>query len=219
MSNRTIQIDDRLYEYLLQVSLREAPLLAELRQETMQLEMARMQIAPEQGQFMAMLLRLLGARRCLEVGTFTGYSALSFAMAMPDDSLVVTLDNSEEWTAIARRYWQRAALHHRIELRFGEAMDSLRDLLQEDAPSFDFMFIDADKTGYKDYIELGLQLVRTGGVIALDNTLWGGRVADDAIQDKDTRAIRALNSALHADPRFELSLVPVADGLTLLLKN
>lgn len=219
MSSRTLSLDDRLTNYLHSVSLREPPLLAELRRETGKLPLGVMQISPEQGQFMALLIRMLGARRCLEVGTFTGYSALVCALALPEDGRVVTLDISEEWTAVARRYWERAGVASRIDLRLGPASDALRQLLGSGVGgSFDFMFIDADKVSYAEYFELGLQLLRPGGVLAFDNVLWGGRVADLAEQDPDTVAIRELNARLHHDPRIELSMLPVGDGLTLAWK-
>jgi caffeoyl-CoA O-methyltransferase len=216
MSTRTIALDDRLYHYLQAVSLREPDVLVRLRAETARLPAAGMQISPEQGQFMALLVRLLGARRCLEVGTFTGYSALACALALPPDGRLVTLDISPEWTAIARRHWLEAGVADRIELRLGPAAGSLLALLAEGAAdSFDFAFIDADKTGYDGYYERVLQLVRPGGLIALDNVLWSGRVADPNAQDADTIALRALNRKLHADPRVDLSMLPLGDGLTL----
>jgi caffeoyl-CoA O-methyltransferase len=175
-----------------------------------------MQVSPEQGQFMALLVRLLGARRCLEVGTFTGYSALACALALPPDGRLVTLDISAEWTAVARRHWLDAGVADRIDLRLGPAAGSLAALLAEGAAdSFDFAFVDADKTGYDAYYELALQLVRPGGLIAFDNVLWSGRVADPNAQDADTTALRALNRKLHADARVDLSMLPIGDGLTL----
>ena len=175
MSTRTLSLDDDLYRYLQSVSLREPPVLARLREETARLPMARMQIAPEQGQFMALLLKLMNARRCLEVGTFTGYSSLACALALPAAGRLVALDLSEEWTGIARRYWAEAGVADRIELRLGPAADSLRALLAEgQAGSFDFAFVDADKTGYAEYYELAFELLRPGGLLAFDNVLWGG---------------------------------------------
>ena len=219
MSNRTLQIDDRLYAYLTEVSLRELPVLADLRKETATLAMASMQIAPEQGQFMAFLIKLMGAERCLEVGSFTGYSALVCAMALPAQGRLIALDSSEEWTDIARRYWRTAGVDAKIELRLGLAAESLRDLLDSgERGSFDFMFIDADKTGYRTYFDLGLELLRPGGVMAFDNVLWGGRVADPRVSDEDTVAIRELNRFLLELPDIDLSLVPIGDGLTLVRK-
>lgn len=216
MSNRTIALDDRLYDYLCAVSLREPALLARLREETSALPAARMQIAPEQGQFMAMLVRLLNAREILEIGTFTGYSALAMALALPPQGRIVACDVSAEWTAIARRYWQNAGVADRIELRLAPAIETLEALLTDGGEDrFDFAFIDADKTGYRAYYEACLELVRPGGLIAVDNTLWDGRVADDSVQDADTCAIRAFNAALRDDVRVDVSLVPIGDGLTL----
>ncbi len=219
MSNKTIALDDRLYEYLLSVSLREPDILARLRDETLNRPDAQMQIAPEQGQFMALLLKLIGARRSLEVGTFTGYSALVCALALPEDGQLIALDINEETTAIAQRYWAEAGVENKIELRLGPAEDSLRNLIDSgDQGSFDFMFIDADKTGYPTYYEMGLQLLRPGGLVAFDNVLWAGRVADPAAEDDDTQALKALNVQLHADPRVDISMVPIGDGLTLARK-
>ena len=219
MSNKTLALDDRLYDYLLSVSLREPDVLARLREETLHRADAEMQIAPEQGQFMALLLKLIGARRSLEVGTFTGYSALVCALALPEDGQLIALDINEETTAIAQRYWAEAGVENKIELRLGPAEDSLRNLIDGgDQGSFDFMFIDADKTGYPTYYEMGLQLLRPGGVLAFDNVLWAGRVADPGAGDDDTQALKALNVQLHADPRVDISMVPIGDGLTLARK-
>ena len=219
MSNRTITIDDRLYAYLLGVSLREPDVLARLRAETMELPRAGMQISPEQGQFMALLVKLMGARVVLEIGTFTGYSALAVALALPADGRLVACDVSEEWTATARRYWKEAGVDARIELRLAPALQTLRNLLEAgSAGSFDLIFIDADKGNYLAYYEAGLDLLRPGGLIAVDNTLWDGRVADAAVDDDDTQAIRAFNAALRDDARVDLSLVPIGDGLTLARK-
>ncbi|WP_018948881.1 O-methyltransferase [Thioalkalivibrio sp. ALMg11] len=216
MSNRSIGLDEPLYRYLLDHSLREPDLLAELRAETAVLPEANMQIAPEQGQFMALLARLMGAKRYLEIGTFTGYSALAIALALPEDGEIVTLDQSAEWTATAQSYWERAGVDGRIRLELGEARDSLRALeATGEMDTFDLAFIDADKTGYHDYFEHCLRLVRPGGLILVDNTLWHGTVADPDDARDDTCAIRAFNDALHHDERIDLSLVPIGDGLTL----
>lgn len=217
MSNRTIQVDDRLYEYILKNSLREADILRQLREETARLgDIKRMQIAPEQGQFMALIAELTGARKLLEVGTFTGYSSLACALAMPPDAEIVACDVSEEWTNIAQRYWQEAGVSEKMTLRLGPAADTLKKLLDEgQGNTFDLMFIDADKSSYDTYYELGLKLVRPGGLIMIDNVLWHGDVADSSIQDEDTKAIRALNQKLATDNRVSISLLPLADGLTL----
>lgn len=220
MFNKSLGLSDRLYEYLLANSLREPEVLRQLREETANHPMRVMQIAPEQGQFMALLVQLLGAKKTLEVGVFTGYSALSVALALPEDGRVIACDISEDYTAIARRYWEMAGVAHRIELRIAPAMDTLNHLLQDgQAGTFDFAFIDADKSNYINYYECALQLVRPGGLIAVDNVLWSGDVADPANQDNSTNAIRQFNAKLHQDERITLSMVPIADGLTLALKR
>ena len=220
MTKRTIQLTDSLNEYLLSVSLREPDLLRQLREETATLPSARMQIAPEQGQFMALLARLTGARRCLEIGVFTGYSSLVTALALPDDGRIIACDVSEEWTAVARRYWKAAGVAHKIELRLAPAVQTLDELLAAgQGGSFDLAFIDADKESYADYYQRALELVRIGGLIVVDNTLWSGRVADPADADVDTVALRQFNAHLHRDERVDLSLLPVGDGLTLARKK
>ncbi|MBP6105289.1 MAG: class I SAM-dependent methyltransferase [Steroidobacteraceae bacterium] len=220
MSNRSIMLTDSLYEYLTDVSLRESPLLLALREETSKLTQRSMQISPEQGQFMALLARLTGARRCLEVGVFTGYSSLVTALALPDDGSIVACDVSEEWTAVARRYWREAGVVHKIELRLAPASETLDNLLaQGQAGTFDFAFIDADKTSYLAYYERTLALLRTGGLALVDNTLWSGRVADPEVADADTVALRHFNEVLHRDERVDLSLLPMGDGLTVVRKR
>ena len=220
MSNQSLNLTPELYQYLLQVSLREAPTLAALREETAGLEMARMQISPEQGQFMALLVGLLGARRCIEVGVFTGYSSLVVAQALPDDGEIVACDINAEYARIALRHWQAAGVEDKIQLRLAPARDTLDALLEEgQAGTFDFVFIDADKTGYEDYYERALALLRPGGLIAVDNVLWGGSVVDDGVQDADTIAIRAFNERRQDDERVALSLVPIGDGLSLMRKR
>lgn len=220
MSNKTIAVNPSLYEYILGVSLREPAVLRRLREETAAMPEHNMQISPEQGQFMALLLRLMGAHRCLEIGTFTGYSALAVALAIDDEGTVLALDTSEEYTDVARRYWKEAEVDEKIELRLAPALETLEEMLDADDQrgTYDFAFIDADKTNYNRYYEACLQLVRDGGLIALDNTLWDGKVADKSEQDADTAAIRELNEKLYADERIELSLLPIADGLTLCRK-
>lgn len=220
MSNRTFTLQEPLYSYLLSVSLREPEILRRLREETAAIPQAGMQIAPEQGQFMALLARLMGARRCLEVGTFTGYSALAVALALPPDGRLIACDISEEWTDVGRRYWREAGVQERIDLRLGRAMKTLDELIAGGhAGSFDFAFIDADKGNYLNYYERALALLRPGGLLAVDNVLWGGAVAGDLDQDEDTRAIRAFNAKLATDERVFLSLVPIGDGLTLAVKS
>ncbi|KGF72752.1 SAM-dependent methyltransferase [Neosynechococcus sphagnicola sy1] len=219
MSRQTITLGDTLYDYLLSVSLREPEVLRQLREETALHPMARMQIAPEQGQFMALLVQLLQARKTLEVGVFTGYSALVVALALPPDGKIIACDRSQEYTAIAQRYWQRAGVADKIDLRLAPALETLEQLLTAgEAETFDFAFIDADKENQSLYYERSLQLIRPGGLIAIDNVLWGGRVSDPQSQDHHTQAIRAFNQKLAMDQRVALSLVPIGDGLTLALK-
>lgn len=216
MSTRSIQLTDPLYDYLLAVSLRETDLQRRLREETAANPMSRMQISPEQGQFMALLARLIGARRCIEVGVFTGYSSLAVALALPADGSIVACDVSEEWTAVARRYWAEAGVAARIDLRLAPALETLDSLLADGGQgSFDLAFIDADKTNYLAYYERVFELLRPGGLVVVDNTLWSGRVADPAVDDEDTLALRHFNECLHRDQRVDLSLLPVGDGLTL----
>ncbi len=220
MSSRTLSLDDRLYDYLLAHSLRELPLLAELRAETARLPSAGMQISPEQGQFMALLVELTGVRRALEVGTFTGYSSLSVALAMPPEGRLTACDVSEEYTSIARRYWARAGVAGKIDLRLAPALNTLDGLLAEGrSGSFDLAFIDADKPNYLGYYERCLQLLRPGGLLLIDNVLWGGEVADPAVTDEDTMAIRAVNDRVANDGRVSVSMLPLGDGLTLARKR
>ncbi|GAC1464793.1 MAG: class I SAM-dependent methyltransferase [Chamaesiphon sp.] len=219
MSKKTINLNNQLYDYLLSTSLRESELLRQLREETAAHPRATMQIAPEQGQFMALLVQLLGATKTLEVGVFTGYSSLCVALALPPTGKIIACDVSEEYTSVARRYWQKAGVSSKIDLRLAPALETLDGLLAAgEAQTFDFAFIDADKENYEAYYERSLQLIRPGGLIAIDNVLWSGQVADPQVKDKDTQAIRDLNEKLHHDERISLSLVPIADGLTLALK-
>ena len=220
MSNRSIPLTDSLYEYLIDVSLREPALLLALREETAGMRNRSMQISPEQGQFMALLARLAGAKRCLEIGVFTGYSSLAVALALPEDGRIVACDVSEEWTAVARRYWAAAGMDHKIDLRLAPAVQTLDALVADgQAGRFDFAFIDADKERYLEYYERVLRLLRPGGLVAVDNTLWSGRVADPEVADVDTVALRHFNECLHRDERVDLSLVPIGDGLTLARKR
>jgi len=219
LSNRTLAIDDRIYDYLLSVSLKESDLLTQLRKETAGIEFSEMQIAPEQGQFMALLVKLIAARRALEIGTFTGYSSICIASALPEDGELICCDDSEEWTAVARKYWQQAGLEHRINFKLGDASKTLQGLIDEGrAGMFDFIFIDADKQNYPLYYELSLKLLRAGGLMAVDNTLWSGDVADPRNEEPGTRAIRRFNEMLKQDGRVDISLVPIGDGLTLVHK-
>lgn len=219
MTNKTIVLTNELYDYVLSVSLREPAVLKRLREETARDPMARMQIAPEQGQFMALLVQLIGAKKALEIGVFTGYSSLCVALALPAHGKLIACDVSEEWTAVARRYWAEAGVADKIDLRLAPALETLDKLLKQgQADTFDFAFIDADKVGYDAYYERTLQLLRPGGLMLLDNMLRGGRVIDAAERGEDTQAIREINIKLHHDKRVALSLLPVADGLTLALK-
>jgi len=220
MSNQSIGLEPELYDYLLSVSLREHPVLTELRQATAQHAMGQMQISPEQGQFMALLVRLLNVQRALEVGVFTGYSALAVALALPPTGRLIACDVSEEYTAIAQKYWQQAQVTDKIDLRIAPATETLQALIDTGATnSFDFAFIDADKSNYDTYYEQALQLIRSGGLIAIDNVLWYGRVADPSVTDNRTQKIRALNDKLSQDDRIDLSLLPIGDGLTLARKR
>jgi predicted O-methyltransferase YrrM len=219
MSNQSIGLSADLHRYLLEHAVHEDPLLAELRAETAEMAERNMQIAPEQGQFMALLAKLIGARRYIEVGTFTGYSALAVTLAMPDDGRTITCDVSEEWTAIARRYWERAGVEDRILLKLDPAETTLDGLLAAGVEdTFDLAFIDADKSGYIDYFERCFELTRPGGLILIDNTLWDGKVVDADERDADTEAIRAFNEYLCDREEIDLALVPVGDGLTLVRK-
>lgn len=219
MTARTLNLDDDLYRYLLDVSLRETPLLRRLRDETQALPMARWQVAPEQGQFLALLVKLTGARRLLEVGTFTGYSALCMAAAMPEDGRLICCDIPGDYNATALRYWQEAGVAGRIDLRLAPALETLGQIEPQGLGSFDLIFIDADKANYPAYLECALRLLRSGGLAVFDNTLWSGRVLEVSPESEDTRAIQALNSALKDDSRVDLSLLPLGDGLTLCRKR
>ena len=220
MSAKTLQLSEALYAYLVANSLREAPAQRALRAATSRVPFSNMMIAPEQGQFLQLLVRLLGARRCIEIGTYTGYSALSVALALPPGGRIVCCDLSAAWTSIARRYWGKAGVLEKIDLRLGPAIETLDSLLEQGgAGRYDFAFIDADKANYRNYYERCLELVRRGGLVAADNTLWYGKVADRRNREADTRAIRAFNRLLHRDRRVEVSLVPIGDGTTLALKR
>lgn len=219
MSSKPTPLTEALYDYLLAHSLREPALLRELREKTASMPHGGMQISPDQGQFMALLVRLMGARRTLEVGVFTGYSSLSVALAMPADGKLIACDVSEEWTAIARQYWKKAGVEKKIELVLAPATETLDKLLADGgAGGYDFAFIDADKGNYVEYYERCLKLMRRGGLITVDNTLWNGWVADPSRQEADTRSIREFNDHVHADRRVALSLLAIGDGLTLALK-
>jgi predicted O-methyltransferase YrrM len=220
LSNRTLSIDDRVYDYMLSVSVDESELLKQLREETQGVEWSVMQIAPEQGQFMSLLVRLLNTKRALEIGTYTGYSSICIANALVDGGELVCCDDSDEWTSVARKYWNLAGLEDRIKLCLQDAAKTLQTLLDEDgAGTFDFIFIDADKQNYELYYELSLKLLRDGGLIAVDNTLWSGDVADPENIEPGTRAIRRFNDMIKNDTRVTKTLVPIGDGLTLIYKE
>lgn len=220
MSNKTLSLTDSLYEYLLAVSLREPAILTELRRETAQLSTHNMQISPEQGQFMALLIELMGARKTLEIGVYTGYSSLAVALALPSDGKLVACDVSKEWTAIAQRYWEKAGVARKIDLHIAPAITTLDKLIAAgERETFDFTFIDADKASYDAYYEKALLLIRKGGLIMFDNTLQRGDVIDASIQSNTVQAIRQLNEKLHQDERITLSMLPISDGISLARKR
>ena len=220
MSNTTIQLNEELYDYLLSVSLKEDEVLTSLRKTTSSMPGSRMQIAPDQGQFMAMLIKIMGAERLIEIGTYTGYSTLVCAMAM-NKGQIIALDRDPVSTSVAKEFWKIAGVDHLIDFRLGDALVSLDKIINDEdgLSSFDFIFIDADKRNYKNYYEIGLQLLRENGIIIFDNVLWGGAVADSKDQDKNTIALRELNEMLYKDNRIELSMIPVGDGLTIVRKK
>jgi caffeoyl-CoA O-methyltransferase len=220
MSNRTITVTDDIYRYILSTSVREADVLRRLREETKLDPYHQMQISPEQGQFMALLIRLIGAEQAIEIGVYTGYSSLWTALALPSGGKLIACDISKQWTDVARRYWKEAGVDKKIDLRLGPALDTLDELLAEGRnDAFDFAFIDADKENYDAYYERCLELLHPGGLIAIDNTLWDGRVTAPDPGDEATLAINALNKKLRQDKRIDLSLVPIGDGLTLVWKR
>ena len=220
MSTRSMSLSPDIYRYLLEHAGREPAVLERLRTITGGMRGAEMQVSPEQGQFMALLMHLINARRTVEIGVYTGYSALSVALALPEDGRVIACDINEEWTSVGRRYWREAGVDQKIDLRLGPALATLDGLIANgQAGRFDFVFIDADKTNYANYYERALVLLRVGGLIGVDNVLWYGRVIDPSFDDADTRAIRAFNEQLKSDDRVWLSMLPVRDGLTLLCKK
>lgn len=220
MSKRTTVITDKLYQYILSVSLREADILRRLREETAKDSMAHMQIAPEQGQFIAFLIKLIGAKFVLELGVYTGYSTLCSLYALPEDGRLIACDTSEQWTSIAKKFWDEAGVSHKVHLCLAPAVLTLEKLLKDGKEGgFDFVFIDADKENYNFYYEYSLKLIRRGGLIAIDNVLWEGKVADASFDDSETKSICALNEKLHNDSRIDISIIPMADGLTLIRKR
>ncbi len=220
MARKSITLTDTLHEYLISVSLRESDVLKKLRQETAKYPMAEMQIAPEQGQFMSILIQIMGATKALEVGVFTGYSSICIALALPAEGRLIACDINEEWTAVAQRYWRQAGVAEKIELVLAPGLNTMDRLLESgEGSTFDFIFIDAEKANYLGYYERSLKLLRRGGLLLVDNVLWSGRVADPSEQDLDTVAIRIFNEQLHQDDRIAISMLPVADGLTLAVKR
>jgi predicted O-methyltransferase YrrM len=214
MAGRAPFLPEKVARYIREHSVREPAVLRELREATKAVPMSGMQIGADQGQFMQLLVQAIGARRCLEIGTYTGYSALAVALALPEDGRLICCDISEEWTAVGKPFWKKAGVEKKIDLRIGPALETLKGL----KGPFDFVFIDADKPNYLQYYEGCLPLVRKNGIIAIDNTLWSGAVADPSQKDADTVALRQFNDALHGDPRVALSMLPLGDGVTLALK-
>lgn len=220
MESKFTTMDEQLYNYLLSVSLKEPDVLTRLREETARDPMAILQIPPDQGQLMALLVKLMGAKRILEIGTYMGFSALSMALALPDNGYLLTCDINQDWTDVARRYWEKAGVADRIELRIAPALETMNALLAEgQEQSFDLIFIDADKPNYCAYYEAGLRLLRCGGLVILDNVLWKGRVADEREQDPDTVALRAINTLIYQDQRVDASIIPIGDGMTIARKR
>ncbi len=220
MSRSTITMTDDIHAYMLSVSLREHEVLRQAREETARHPHANLQIAPEQGQFLSLLLKTMQARHVIEIGVFTGYSSLAMALALPSDGRIIACDVNEEYTNIARRYWQQAGVADRIELRLAPALETLASLLDAgEAGKYDFIFLDAIKEEYLDYYQQGMELLRAGGMIAVDNVLWEGKVADPADQRPDTVALRKFNEYLHRDDRVDISMLPLGDGLTLARKR
>lgn len=220
MSAKTLNLTPEGYAYYQKHALRESDVLQKLRAQTAKMSMGQMQIAPEQGQFMRLLMELMQAKKTLEIGVFTGYSTLCVALGLPENGKIIACDINIEWTKLAKRFWEMAGVIHKIDLRLAPALDTLQSLLDEgEAETFDFVFIDADKQNYLNYYEKSLSLIRVGGLIAIDNVLWGGDVADPAINDKNTVMIRRVNDFLLQDERVTLSMVPIGDGLTLVRKR
>ncbi len=220
MFKNTLGLPDLLHDYILDNSLKELPILAELREETQHHKQARMQISPDQGQLIALLIRLMSARRVLEIGVFTGYSSLTIALALPIDGVLVACDISEEYTAIAKRYWRMAGVQDKIDLRIAPALETLDFLIESgQAETFDFVFVDADKANYSNYYDRALKLLRPGGLMAIDNVLWSGRIADPQSTDKIVQTLRIFNQKVAQDDRVQVSLLPMGDGITLALKK
>ena len=219
MSSNTIELNQSLRDYLINVSVKESGVLKDLREETLQLDEFQMQISPEQGSFLSFLVKLINAKHTLDIGVFTGYSSLVVALQLPQNGYVTACDTNEEWTEIAQKYWKEAKVEDKIDLHIAPAVETLEKLISNGNEGlYDFSFIDADKINYKHYFEQSLTLVRKGGVIAIDNVLWGGRVLDNSDTEPATRAIREFNSKLYKDDRVAISMIPIGDGLTLAQK-
>ncbi|MCB5160532.1 O-methyltransferase [Marinomonas algarum] len=217
--NRTVNVDDQLYQYLVDVSVREDDLLNALRRETAQYHMARMQLSPEVGQLLALLVKMQAPKKLLEIGVFTGYSTLSMAMAMPENARLIAIEKKQMWLDIATRYLEQAKVMDRVTTYCDKALPVMTSFLEEQKGTFDFIFIDADKQNLLAYYDLAKQLLRPGGCLLIDNTLWWGNVADEAFTDKDTQIVRQLNTYIHQDDEVDLSLIPIGDGLTLVRKH
>ncbi len=219
MTPKSRFVDSAIQRYIIETLVREDPVLRELREETSRHPRARMAIGPEQGQLMALLAHLIAARRYLEIGVFTGYSSLAMALALPDDGYILACDVSEEYTAVARHYWQKAGVTKKIDLRIGPALQTLEKITAENVTPFDIAFVDADKESVNEYYESALQLIRPGGLILVDNVLWGGSVVDAGDRDADTQALRRLNARVGRDQRVDATLLPVCDGILVAAKR
>jgi predicted O-methyltransferase YrrM len=220
MTIENLNLSPQLYEYLLSVSLRESKILQELRQEASRHPLGKMQISPDQAQFLALLIKLMGVKKILEIGVFMGYSSTAMALALPNDGKLIACDTREDFTNIAQRYWQKAQINHKIILHLKPALETLDELIAiGETETFDFIFIDADKSNYYNYYQKSLQLLRKGGLIVIDNVLWYGKVADNNINDNKTKKIREFNDQLVHDNRIDLSIVSMGDGLTLAMKK
>ena len=220
MSSSTIGLSNKLRKYMLNVSFRDDEILRQLREETLTLKEAQMQISPEQGAFLSILTKILNAKKTLDIGVFTGYSSLVVARELPDDGLVVACDTSIEWTSIAKKYWKLAGIDNKVDLHLAPAKETLEKLIEDgQASTYDFSFIDADKINYQSYYENSLILLKPGGIIAIDNVLWSGQVIDKTDFEPATRAIRSFNEKLYQDNRVSISMVPIGDGLTLAYKK
>ena len=220
MSSSTIGLNNELRKYMLDVSFRDDEILKQLREETLTLKEAQMQISPEQGAFLSILTKILNAKKTLDIGVFTGYSSLVVARELSDDGLVLACDTSIEWTSIAKKYWKLAGVDNKVDLHLAPARETLEKLIEDgQASTYDFSFIDADKINYQSYYEYSLTLVKPGGIIAVDNVLWSGQVIDEYDSEPATRAIRSFNEQLYQDDRVSISMVPIGDGLTLAYKK